>query len=112
MDRCKIRATFAPTTFEDKERLQAHGNGIETQLPWDNLYQERKREITCAETNHDATAARLSCCWIDSIGDKLFVILKSLIILLILFLDQNLKTHTKPTACDFCTFVVVGANPL
>ena len=45
LDRCKIRATFAPPTFEDKERLQAHGNGIEIWLPWDNLYQERKREI-------------------------------------------------------------------
>ena len=29
LDRCKIRATLAPPTFEDKERLQAHGNGIE-----------------------------------------------------------------------------------
>ena len=84
MDRCKIRATFAPTTFEDKERLQVHGNGIETRLPWDDLYQEHKRETTRAGTNHDAAAARLSCCWIDSIGDKLFAILKSLIILSIL----------------------------
>ena len=29
LDRCKIRATFTPPTFEDKGRLQAHGNGIE-----------------------------------------------------------------------------------
>ena len=41
----QIRATFASPTFEDKERLQAHDNGIEIRLPWDNLYQERKREI-------------------------------------------------------------------
>ena len=38
------RTTFAPPTFEDNERLQAHGNGIGIRLPWDNLYQEHKRE--------------------------------------------------------------------
>ena len=31
--------------FEDKGRLQADSNGIEIWLPWDNLYQEHKREI-------------------------------------------------------------------
>ena len=41
-------------------------------IPRYNLYQEPKREITRAEINHDATAAPLSCCWIGSIGDKLF----------------------------------------
>ena len=53
-------------------------------IPWYNLYQERKREIARAEAYRNATAARLSYCWTDSIGDKLFAILKSLIILSIL----------------------------
>ena len=35
---------------------QWHGDWI----PWYNLYQERKREITRAETNQNATTARLA----------------------------------------------------
>ena len=45
LGRCKIRLTFAPPTFEEKERLQAHGNGVGIRLPRDNLYQELKSEI-------------------------------------------------------------------
>ena len=39
-----IRISF----FEDKGRLQADSNGIKIWLPWDNLYQERKRETAAS----------------------------------------------------------------
>ena len=43
--RCKIRATFAPPTFEDKEKVANTQLWYNVLLPWYNLYQERKREI-------------------------------------------------------------------
>ena len=127
LDRCKIRATFAPPTFEDKERLQAHCSGIEiclrgtisiksarerspvrkqirippqpawpkgykhTAMAWwlasvvQSLSRAQERDHPCGNKSecHRGTPGLFNC-WIDSIGDKLFAILKSLIILSIL----------------------------
>ena len=45
LGQCKIRATFAFPTFEDKGRLQARGNGIEIcSLPEQSLSREQERD--------------------------------------------------------------------
>ena len=52
---------FGFPTFEDKGRLQVHGNGVEIWLPPDNLYQERKSEIaTWRKTNQDPATVNLA----------------------------------------------------
>ena len=63
--------------------VKTHSNGM---MVWFRgmISIKRARARSPYEANHNATAARLSYCWIDSIGDKLFAILKSLIILSIL----------------------------
>ena len=44
--RCKIRATFAPPTFEDKEKVANTQLWYNVLPPRYDLYQEHKREIT------------------------------------------------------------------
>ena len=127
LGRCKIKATFAPPTFEDKERLQADCSDIEIRLrgtisikssrerspvrkririspqpTWSkgckhtamalrfdyvvqSLSRAQERDHPCGNKSecHCGTPGLFNC-WTDSIGDKLFAILKSLIILSIL----------------------------
>ena len=85
----KSESHHSPPGLKVTNTQQWHGDW----LPWYNLYQERKREITRAEKNRNATTARLSYCWTDSIRDKLFAILKSLIILFVLKWLTRIRTH-------------------
>ena len=60
MVRCKIKATFAPPTFEDKGKVANTPLWYNVSLPRYNLYQEHKREITHMGANHGANATSLA----------------------------------------------------
>ena len=52
MGRCKTRATFAPPTFEDKGRSQAHSDGAEIRpLPEQSVSRAQERDCYLTEIN-------------------------------------------------------------
>ena len=58
--RCRIGATFAPPTFEDKKRLQTDSKGIRSDFVGQSLSWEHERDGHLPKANQNTTAARLA----------------------------------------------------
>ena len=61
LGRCKIGATFASPTFEDRGRLQAHGKGVEIWLPpGQSLSRAQERDCHLTKNKSGPVTANLA----------------------------------------------------